>query len=258
MARAHTEKAITTLVEALDSPDERTRIQAASAVLDRAWGKPNAEVTVNNVTDPLGLAAAREAAQEVLRDPEARAGLRAALRGESNPAGYVVGESASSTQDQRGVIGSLAVSKTVGPGSSPGAGARATWVLGVLQQHRKVAICGGPRVGKTTLATTPGIDVGVFVLHTDDLIETVPWDDVPPHVMHQLQDGPLRPVRWLLEGVQAARCLRKGLAVDAVIWLDRPHVQRTPKQDAMAKAVRTVFDEWRAANPAVPVLVPPA
>lgn len=40
LARAHTEAAIRTLVEALDSDTDRTRVAAAEALLDRGWGKP--------------------------------------------------------------------------------------------------------------------------------------------------------------------------------------------------------------------------
>lgn len=40
MARAHTESALKTLVEALTAENDRTRVAAAEALLDRGWGKP--------------------------------------------------------------------------------------------------------------------------------------------------------------------------------------------------------------------------
>jgi len=43
MARAHTEAAIKALVEALKN--ERTSVAAATALLDRGWGKPVQEIT---------------------------------------------------------------------------------------------------------------------------------------------------------------------------------------------------------------------
>lgn len=43
MARAHTEQAIQTLVDALQN--ERTCVAAATALLDRGWGKPAQAIT---------------------------------------------------------------------------------------------------------------------------------------------------------------------------------------------------------------------
>ena len=39
-AAAHTLEAISTLAECLRSPDDRVRVVAAEALLNRAWGKP--------------------------------------------------------------------------------------------------------------------------------------------------------------------------------------------------------------------------
>lgn len=110
---------------------------------------------------------------------------------------------------------------------------------------QRAVIIGGPKVGKTTYSRTmPGP-----VRHTDDIIgsfgddgwskesEAVAgWFDLP---------GP-----WTVEGVTTARALRKWLAAhptgkpcDVVVWLDRPDVEPTKGQDAMAKSVRTVFAE---------------
>jgi hypothetical protein len=43
LARAHTEQAIQTLVDALSN--ERTSVAAAVALLDRGWGKPAQAIT---------------------------------------------------------------------------------------------------------------------------------------------------------------------------------------------------------------------
>jgi HEAT repeat protein len=43
LARAHTEAAINALAEALK--DDRHRVAAATALLDRGWGKPTQEIT---------------------------------------------------------------------------------------------------------------------------------------------------------------------------------------------------------------------
>jgi hypothetical protein len=46
LARSHTEKALLTLVSAMDSDDERVRVDAASRILDRGYGKPAQSVEV--------------------------------------------------------------------------------------------------------------------------------------------------------------------------------------------------------------------
>ena len=43
IARQHTERAIQVLVRSLESTDERVRIAAANAILDRGFGKPGRE-----------------------------------------------------------------------------------------------------------------------------------------------------------------------------------------------------------------------
>lgn len=40
IAREHTDRAIEVLVEGMESGDERVKQAAASAILDRGWGKP--------------------------------------------------------------------------------------------------------------------------------------------------------------------------------------------------------------------------
>jgi hypothetical protein len=89
------------------------------------------------------------------------------------------------------------------------------------------------------------------VLRTDDY-RHLPWSDVPHAIIRDLADKD----SFLLEGVQVPRTLRKGLIVDAVVYMTRPKVtSRRPRQVSMDKAVRTVFDEWRANNQEVPVFI---
>ena len=45
LARAHTAAALKALVTALQSKNERTRVAAAEALLDRGWGRPGQAVT---------------------------------------------------------------------------------------------------------------------------------------------------------------------------------------------------------------------
>ncbi len=77
-----------------------------------------------------------------------------------------------------------------------------------------------------------------------------PWPEVPYKIIIDTTGC----AAFVVEGVHVARALRKGLEVDAVVYLTRPKVkERKPGQVAMAKGVRTVFDEWHAANRHVPV-----
>jgi hypothetical protein len=45
MLKAATPKAIKTLIDCLDEPDGRVRIQAANSLLDRLYGKPSQAIT---------------------------------------------------------------------------------------------------------------------------------------------------------------------------------------------------------------------
>jgi hypothetical protein len=124
----------------------------------------------------------------------------------------------------------------------------------------RLALCGGPRTGKSTLATMLGRD-GRSVLHTDALIG-LGWSEASAEAMRLANETRGRIV---IEGVAVPRALRKGLKVDLVVWLERAWEPLSPGQASMTKACRTVLDEWRRANPQVPFIevpnapaVPPA
>jgi hypothetical protein len=112
----------------------------------------------------------------------------------------------------------------------------------------RVAIAGGPRTGKTTLSQRV---TGRTVLHTDDLIGKFEWSQLSEEIVRQCASlgG------FAVEGVRVAHALRKGLEVDAVVWLETAKERLTPGQASMTRAVRTVFFEWEAANGArVPIV----
>jgi hypothetical protein len=115
----------------------------------------------------------------------------------------------------------------------------------IAGRHARVAIVGAPETGKTTLANHLGVPV---TYHTDDTMNQ-PWGDQPALYI----DACRGVSRFVIEGVQVARCLRKGLEVDAVIVLSEPKKPQSIGQKAMGKAVHSVFEEWRAAHPRVPV-----
>jgi hypothetical protein len=65
LARTHTTAAVRALAEALRDP--KLKVQAAVAILDRAWGKPAQHVTTDGETSLIvqHLLAAREVAAEL-------------------------------------------------------------------------------------------------------------------------------------------------------------------------------------------------
>lgn len=115
------------------------------------------------------------------------------------------------------------------------------WFAAILAQHKRVAISGGPRAGKSTLAATV---TDRPVLSTDEFV-TVPWDSVPRAVLNRAAD---MGDSWVIEGVQVARALRKGLKPDVVVHLNGAHGELEPGQAAMAKGAFSVLTEWVGSN----------
>lgn len=114
-----------------------------------------------------------------------------------------------------------------------------------FEQFDRIAICGGPRVGKTTLAQAFS---NHELVSTDEFIG-LPWEQVPFALIAKCSTLE----RFVIEGVQVARALRKGLVVDAVIYLTAPRAPRTPRQVGMAKGIDKVFTDWLAQGHMVPV-----
>lgn len=106
----------------------------------------------------------------------------------------------------------------------------------------RIAITGGPRTGKTTLAHR----LGGNVRHTDDIIH-LGWSGASQAACGWLDD----PGPWIIEGVAVSRALRKWRdqhpgcppPVDRVIFLAEPRETLAYGQRVMASGVRTVHDE---------------
>jgi hypothetical protein len=122
------------------------------------------------------------------------------------------------------------------------------WFRDALESYQRVAIVGGPKTGKTTLAATV---TDRTVLGTDELIG-MDWSALSAEVVRR----GIGLKRFVFEGVRVAHALRKGLVVDAVVWLGQPKGELTAGQVAMHKAVRTVLAEWRVTHRDVPVIDP--
>lgn len=103
-----------------------------------------------------------------------------------------------------------------------------------LAVARRIVICGGPRTGKTTLART--VHGRRPLIHTDAYIADG-WGDAPLRVISAVSGLEA----YVVEGVQAARTLRKGLPADVVVWLEGPFVPLTPGQERMAAGIATTF-----------------
>lgn len=119
----------------------------------------------------------------------------------------------------------------------------------------RLAIAGGPRSGKTTLAgrvhegglaaETPLALIGAPVHHTDDLID-LGWSEASEKATEWFGPGESH----IVEGVAVPRGLRKwlkandrGKPVDMVIWIDGAHEELSDGQERMAKGCLTVFEE---------------
>lgn len=115
-----------------------------------------------------------------------------------------------------------------------------------LAGFRRVIICGGPRTGKSTLAVRLGERHGIPVKFGDSLVGTHEWSEASAEVAKWIED----PGEWIIDGVVAVRALRKWLAaypgkpLDAAVVYLRDAIQvQTDKQQAMAKGIRTVWEE---------------
>jgi hypothetical protein len=108
----------------------------------------------------------------------------------------------------------------------------------------RVAVAGVPRAGKTTLAEKHGD--GRRVIHTDDSIGKGTWQERRTNVIRECEGLS----SFIVEGTLVADALRKGLKVDVVVLLPRPHAgnRHSVAQAAMAKGTDTLFKEWRAAD----------
>lgn len=120
----------------------------------------------------------------------------------------------------------------------------------MAQQYPRLAIVGGPRTGKTTLARSIR---DRHVIGTDDFM-ALPWEEVPGKV---IEAAGAAGRSFVVEGVQAARALRKGLVVDAVVVMTRPKTALTEGQASMTKGVATVLADWQAAHPTAVIAVEP-
>lgn len=117
----------------------------------------------------------------------------------------------------------------------------------VLAAYKRIAITGAPGTGKTSYSNQVSDRP---VIHTDDWMQE-PWPEVPFLVKAACESAG---EMFVVEGVNVPRTLRKGLEVDAVIYLDKPLEAQTKAQVALGKGLTTTLTEWAATHPNVPIL----
>jgi hypothetical protein len=112
----------------------------------------------------------------------------------------------------------------------------------MLSTHSRVALIGGPSTGLTELAYEVCTDRPIVLASEFD---ARPWAEIPGAI--ELALGPL--TSWLLVGgVHVARLLRKGLKLDAVVYVD--------SDDQLSKQTNSIFMDWRRGNRTVRVVSP--
>jgi adenylate kinase family enzyme len=117
----------------------------------------------------------------------------------------------------------------------------------------RIAVAGPPRTGKTTLAQRIAAKSGSRLISTDAFM-ALGWEAQPDAIasaVHGLN-------RFVVEGIQVGRALRKGLLdVDVVLWLDVPRVALSDRQRATTKGCGKIFRDWLESNAGrIPVVVP--
>lgn len=119
----------------------------------------------------------------------------------------------------------------------------------------RIIILGGPRTGKTTLASRVALDCGIKVVyHTDALIPGRNWADQGEAALNLLCRAHTDHEQFVYEGVLAVRALSRwlktqpGKPCDRVIVLTVPKVPQSPEQQRFMKGIMTQF------QPLVPAL----
>lgn len=123
----------------------------------------------------------------------------------------------------------------------------------------RIAITGGPKTGKTTLALE--LAAGARIIHTDDYIDGSPggWSRASLRLagelinLHDQDTYVARPAPWFIEGVAVARALRKvrelfpgHRVIDRLIVLHNPpFVDWSRGQAAMNNGIHSALAEIR-------------
>jgi len=107
----------------------------------------------------------------------------------------------------------------------------------LMQDNSRIAITGAPLTGKTTLAKSVSESKSIPVIHGDDYNE-LGWSESSKAMADAVNaiEGAV-----IVEGVQVARAIRKGMRIDALLYLSEPFELLNTGQISMAKGVETVL-----------------
>lgn len=115
----------------------------------------------------------------------------------------------------------------------------------MIVRRLRVAIVGGPRSGKTTLARAMAAKLGLPLVSTDDFIP-LGWSGASAKAAEVIAGAK----RLLIEGVTVPRALRRLLEdhprrrpIERLVVLGRPKVRRTKGQTTMAKGLDKILGE---------------
>lgn len=116
-----------------------------------------------------------------------------------------------------------------GSGEGEGQEERERALRELLERHARVAITGPPKCGATTLSR---IVTDRRVIHTE-AFKGLAWAKVPQAVVDEIGDRE----RFVVEGVQVPRALKRGLEVDCVVLLREPLEDLDARQAALGRQV---------------------
>lgn len=123
----------------------------------------------------------------------------------------------------------------------------------LLEEHSRIGLTGVVMSGKTLLLEEGGLGIPPReVLHIDTLRKN-DWEMIPSIVCSRLSTKE----SFIVVGVQVPRCLRNGLEIDALVWLDTSRKVRTNRQHGVGKGTRKIMHHWRHLHPEIPVYFSP-
>ena len=117
----------------------------------------------------------------------------------------------------------------------------------IIERYDRVALVGGPNSGKTTATQSVR---GRPVIHATKF-HGMGWKNQPGLIRAEVKNQS----RFVVEGVQVARALRKGLKVDAAIWMNPIPGRQSRKQETMTKGIKKIFLEWWASKPGARIFI---